>query len=192
MNLGVAERKKWSDAAVEEIKSLHKSKTWTLTELPPGRKAIECKWVFKMKYDSNGKVFRHKARLVTKGYMQKFGVDYNNTFAPVAKHATLRTLLTVAQARELEVRHYDVDSAFLFGDIEEELYMTQPEGFGEPGKEYLVCRLDQAIYGLKQSARCWNEKINKELIRLDYKQSQAGLYSKRTDGKWNYAPPVCR
>jgi len=102
--------------------------------------------------------------LVAKGYSQKFGKDYDATFAPVAKQTTFRTLLRVAAARNMKVRHYDVKTAFLNGDITEDLYMSQPEGFVARGKQHLVCKLFRSLYGLKQSARAWNTKVNKVML----------------------------
>ena len=159
-----AEKLKWIEAADEEMKSLKDLGTWQLTELPPGKRAIGCKWVFKIKHDSEGKVDRYKARLVAKGYSQKYGEDYDATFAPVAKQTTFRTLLAVAAAKNMKVRHHDIKTAFLNGDVTEDLYMSQPEGYVAAGQEKLVCKLSKALYGLKQSARVWNSKMNATLL----------------------------
>ena len=183
-----AEKPKWIEATDDEMKSLNELETWKLTELPEGKQAIGCKWVFKIKHDSEGKTDRYKARLVAKGYSQKFGQDYDATFAPVAKQTTFRTLLTIAAARNMKVRHYDVKTAFLNGDITEDLYMSQPEGYVAKGKENLVCKLTKSLYGLKQSARAWNTKINEVMLSNGFQRSKADqcLYSKFENNKWMY------
>ncbi len=181
-------KEKWIKAADDEIKSLTELQTWVLTELPAGKHTIGCKWVFKVKSDSYGKPCRYKARLVAKGFSQKYGEDYEVTFAPVAKQSTFRTLLAVAAARNLKVRHYDVKTAFLNGDIKEELYMCQPEGYVVPGKEHLVCKLNKSLYGLKQSAKAWNTKMNDVLLKQGFVRSEADqcLYVKFENNRYLY------
>jgi hypothetical protein len=182
------EQEKWKKATDEEMMSLRELNTWELTELPPEKHAIGCKWVFKIKCDSDGKPDRYKARLVAKGFSQKYGQDYDATFAPVAKQSTLRTLLAISAIRKLRVRHYDVKTAFLNGDIEEELYMSQPDGYVSQGNEHLVCKLNKSLYGLKQSARAWNIKLNSVLLQHGFTRSNADqcLYSKCYKNKWMY------
>ena len=141
------EKLKWIKAADEEIKSLKELQTWQLTELPTGKQAVGCKWVFKIKRDSEGKVHRYKARLVAKGYSQKYGEDYDATFAPVAKQTTFRTVLAIAAAKNMKVKHFDIKTAFLNGDIEEDLYISQPEGYVAEGEAHLVCKLQRSLYG---------------------------------------------
>jgi len=183
-----AEKLKWIKAADEEMKSLKDLETWQLTELPPGKCAIGCKWVFKIKHDSEGKVDRYKARVVEKGYSQKYGEDYDATFAPVAKQTTFKTLFTVAAAKNMKVRHYDIKTAFLNGDVTKDLYMSQPEGYVAAGQEQLVCKLSKALYGLKQSARAWNSKMNATLLANGFVRSKTDqcLYSKFEDNTWMY------
>ena len=171
--LPMHEKQVWNKAADEEMTSLEDLQTWTLSELPQGKHAIGCKWVFKTKCNSEGKVCRYKARLVAKGYSQKFGEDYDATFAPVAKQSTFRTLMTVAAMRTMIVKHHDIKTAFLNGDIEEEIYMSQPEGYLKKGQEHLVCKLNKSLYGLKQSARAWNLKINQVLLNEGFTRSKA-------------------
>ncbi|KAM0977924.1 hypothetical protein ACFX13_014221 [Malus domestica] len=119
----------------EEMKSLHKNKTWKLVQLPKGKKAIGCKWVYAKKMESLGKDnVRFKARLVAKGYAQKEGIDYNEVFSPVVKHSSIRILLALVVQFDLELAQHDVKTAFLHGDLEEEIYMSQPEGFKVAGK----------------------------------------------------------
>jgi hypothetical protein len=186
--LPVHEKQRWLEAADEEMNSLMGLQAWELPELPEGRRAIGCKWVFRTKYDSEGKAYRYKARLVAKGYSQKYGDDYDATFAPVAKQSTFRTLLAVAAVRRMKVRHYDVKTAFLNGEIEEDLFMSQPEGYISEGEEHLVCKLKRSIYGLKQSARAWNAKINDIMLKEGFTRSRADqcLYTKFKNNKWMY------
>lgn len=119
----------WVKAMTEEIGSLRENKTWELVRLPDGRKAIQCKWVFKTKYLPNGDIDKFKARLVAKGYTQKAGIDYTETFSPVVKFETVRIVMAITAADDLEIVQFDIKTAFLNGDIAELLYMEQPEGF---------------------------------------------------------------
>ena len=117
--------------------------------MPEGSKRVGCKWVFKTKRDSNGNIERFKARLVAKGYTQKDGIDYKETFSPVSKKDSLRIIMALVAQYDLELHQMDVKTAFLNGDIEEEIYMDQPEGFSVEGKDHMMCKLKKSIYGLK-------------------------------------------
>jgi len=143
------EKQKWTK---KEINSLKNLQTRQLTELPIGKQTIKCKWLFKIKRDSEGtcKVHRYKARLVANGYSQKYDEDYDATFAPVAKQKTFRILLTVVAVKKTQVRHYDIKTAFMNGDVTEYLYMSQPEGYIADGEEHLVCKLKGSLCGLSQ------------------------------------------
>lgn len=163
----------WIDAMQSEIDSLKKNDTWELSELPNGREAIDCKWIYKQKMDAKGNLIRYKARLVARGFTQKYGTDYDEVFAPVARQATFRTLLAIASKEKMHVRHLDVKTAFLNGKLKEQIFMKQPPGFIIEGKERLVCRLKKAIYGLKQSAKVWNSEIHRVLIEMGFQQSKA-------------------
>lgn len=167
------DKEKWMAAMKDEMDSLEKNETWELVPLPPGKNLVGCKWVYKIKTDAEGKIQRHKARLVAQGFSQKFGVDYDQVFAPVARQSTFRILLSVAAGRNMRVFHFDAKTAFLNGELQEEIYMKQPPGFVKDGKEDLVCKLRKSIYGLKQSARVWNETLHKVLIELGLKQASA-------------------
>ena len=186
--LSTNKQQRWFKAAEDEMDSHKENETWELCDLPPGKKPIGCKWVFKLKYETEGNVCRYKTRLVAKGYTQKFGEDYEDTFAPVARYPTVRTVLTVAASKTLKVRHYDVKTVFLKGRVEEELYMSQQEGFIKAREGNKVCRLRKAVYGLKQSANRWNHEIDSILKENRFEQSQADpcLYIKRYDDELVY------
>ena len=160
--------KVWREAMKAEIEAIQKNDTWKLIELPPGHKAIGLKWVFKAKRDTQGKVVKHKARLIAKGYIQKFGVDFEDVFAPVTKMETVRLLLAIAANNEWEVHHLDVKSAFLNGILLEEVYVTQPPGFEKEGEEHKVYKLYKALYGLRQAPRAWYARLSKYLLNLGF------------------------
>lgn len=153
-----------------------------MTPLPIGRKSIGCKWIFKFKYNADGSVERYKARVVAKGYAQNKGIDYNETFAVVAKMTSICTLLALAAVEGLQVHQMDVKTAFLNGDLEEEIYMDQPEGYALKGQESLVCKLSKTLYGLKQSPRAWYKKIDDYFATQGLKRSHAdpNIYVLRT------------
>ena len=163
----------WHDACQYEIDALAKNGTWTLVDLPAGRKAVKSKWVFKRKADG-----RYRARLVAKGFTQIQGIDYDETFSPVARFESLRLILALAALEDWEIHQMDVKSAFLNGLLEEEIYMEQPEGFITPGQESKVCLLKKAIYGLKQASRAWNLQFHGVLVELGFTRtySDAGIY----------------
>lgn len=168
-----ADWKAWHEAMQEEMRSMEKCQVYELTELPPDRKAISSKWVYKVKLNTDGSINRHKARLVAKGYSQQKGVDFNETFAPVAKFSSIRALLALTALYDLELHQMDVKTAFLNGDLEEQIYMHQPEGYVQKGKEHLVWRLKKSLYGLKQAGRAWYQKIDTALLTLGFQASQA-------------------
>eukprot|EP00253_Pinus_taeda_P004550 PITA_04550 len=143
----------WEQAMEAEFQSLQKNHTKTLSNLPAGKKPLSCKWVYKVKYKADGTLEKYKARLVARGFSQKEGIDYEETFAPTAKMSTIRLVLTLAAQFNWKVHQMDVKSAFLNGDLQEEVYMTQPPGFKVAGQEQKVCRLVKALYGLKQAPR---------------------------------------
>lgn len=150
---------KWRQAMLVEIQSIEKNHTWDLVSLPPQAKTIGVKWVYKTKFNEEGKMEKHKARLVAKGYSQRIGVDYTEVFAPVARWDTIRSVLAVAAQQGWCVYQLDVKSAFLYGELKEEVYVDQPEGFLKVGEEDKVYRLRKALYGLKQAPRAWFSRI---------------------------------
>ena len=139
--LSSSEKEKWINAMEKEMHSIKANKVWELVNLPEGKKTIGCKWVFKHKLDVDGSIERHKAHLVAKGYSQQRGLDYDETFSPVAGFESLRMLLALAVQDGLHVHQLDVTTTFLNGKLEEEVYMDQPKGFVEKGKEGLACQL---------------------------------------------------
>ncbi|KAG8482498.1 hypothetical protein CXB51_024223 [Gossypium anomalum] len=152
--------KKWMFAMQEEMESLHKNRTWDLVELPKGKKAVRCKWVFKKKEGTpEVEESNYKARLVAKGYSQILGVDFTDVFSPVVKHSSIRALLGIGAMHDLELEQLDVKTAFLYGELEEDIYMQQLEGFIVSEKEDYVCLLRKSLYGLKQSPRQWYKSI---------------------------------
>ena len=163
--------KLWKIAMEDEMNSIIGNKTWDLVKLPADRKAIGCKWIFKIKRDERGNAVRFKARLVAQGFGQVEGVDFSEVYAPVVRLTTFRTLLAIASKRKMHVMHFDAKTAFLNGNLSEEIFMRQPKGF-EIGKdgEY-VCRLRKSLYGLKQAAKSWNDVLHMELCKLGLKQS---------------------
>ena len=175
--------KQWEKAIREEYDSIIKNRTWTLVPRPANRNIVSCKWVFKHKLDENGRIIRWKARLVARGFTQVYGMDYLDTFAPVAKMASLRILFAVAAEEDLEIQQMDVITAFLGGNLEEEIFMEQPEGF-MIGNGDMVCLLGKSLYGLKQSARIWNIRIHRYLKAIGFTQSQSDhcVYINNTTG----------
>ena len=146
----------WRQAMVGEMFALHKSGTWELVSLPAGKSTVGCRWVYAVKIGPDGQVDRLKARLVAKGYTQIFGLDYSDTFAPVAKIASVRLFLSMVVVRHWPFYQLDIKNVFLHGNLEEEVYMEQPPGFVAQGESSsLVCRLRRSLCGLKQSPRAW-------------------------------------
>ena len=154
----------------DEMKSLEKNETQDLVPLPNERKPIGCKWVFKMKYGPDGRIDKYKAILVAKGYSQKEGVDYGEIFSRVAKLTSIRFLLSLVVVHDFEIEQMDVIMTFLHGDLEEEIYMSQPEYFAEKGNEHFVCRLKKSLYGLKQSPRTWQQNYDTYGLSFGFKR----------------------
>ncbi|PRQ42655.1 putative RNA-directed DNA polymerase [Rosa chinensis] len=177
---------KWRIAMNEEMEALQKNDTWEIAPLPQGKKTIGCRWIYTVKLKADGSIDRYKARLVAKGYTQKYGVDYQETFAPVAKINTIRILMSLAATYDWPLQQYDVKNAFLHGDLEEEVYMDMPPGsqckLSEVGK---VCRLRKSLYGLKQSPRAWFGRFTKAMKAFGYRQSNSDhtLFIRHKAGK---------
>jgi hypothetical protein len=154
----------------EELKAIEENGTWELTTLPLDKKAIGLKWMFKVKKDEQGAVVRHKARLVVKGFSQHQGIYYEEVFDPVARLEAVRLLLALAADQQWEVHHMDVKYAFLNGDLAEEVYVMYPSGFARVREENLVLRLKKALYGLHQTSRAWNHKLDQSMLSLGFQR----------------------
>ncbi|GJR29538.1 ribonuclease H-like domain, reverse transcriptase, RNA-dependent DNA polymerase [Tanacetum coccineum] len=174
--------KKWIEAMKIKLDSINKNNTWTLTTLPPNQKAIGLKWFFKTKRDAKGNIIKYKARLVAKGYVQDQGIDFYKVFALVAQIETVRLILALAAYHGWQVHHLDVKLAFLHGDLKEEVYVTQPEGFVQQGNSGKVYKLTKALYGLRQAPRAWNVKLDQTLKLLNFKKCnlEQAVYTKRS------------
>jgi hypothetical protein len=166
---------------VEEMDALDKNEAWDIVEFPVGRKYVGSKWLFKKKFNAQGKVEKYKARLVEKGYSQVEGIDFGEIFSLFAKLTSIRFILSIVVSFDLEVEQMDVKTTFLHGDLEEEIYMKQPEGFVVKGKKELVCKLKKSLYGLKQSPRMWYQKFDTYILGLGFVRSKVDhcVYSKR-------------
>ncbi|WRX23199.1 Reverse transcriptase [Theobroma cacao] len=154
-----------------ELDSMDYNKVWTLVDPSEGIKPIGCKWIYKRKTGSDGKVETFKARLVAKGFTQREGIDYEDTFLPVAMVKSIRILLSIAAHLDYEIWQMDVKIAFLNGDLEERIYMTQSEGFIKKGHEHKVCELHRSIYGLKQASRSWNIRFDTAIKSYNFQQN---------------------
>ena len=145
----------------EELDALHKTGTWDMVDLPSGKSAIGCKWVYKIKTRSDDTVDRYKARLVARGFTQEYGIDYEDTFAPVARLSSVMTLIVVYAARKWPLFEMDVKNDFLNGELSEEVNMKLPPIYSHPPEfPHRVCRLRRAFYGLKQAPRAWFAKFS--------------------------------
>ena len=150
-----------------------------------GKSPVGCKWVLTVKYNADGSIKRYKARLVAKGCTQAYGIDYQETFAPIAKINTLRVLLSLAANFDWPLFQLDVKNAFLNGELEEEVFMDLPPGFDEEGKFSKVFRLKKSLYGPKQSPRAWFDRFTKVILQHGYKQAHTDhtLFCKRDKEK---------
>jgi hypothetical protein len=140
---------KWDNAMDEEIAMLNVNATWELVALPKYKKTIRCKWVYKVKHNADGFVSMYKARLVTKGYAQTYGIDYEETYSPVAKMTTIRAIIAMATTKGWSLHQMDVKNFFFHEDLQEKVYMEQPRGYVDQTHPNLVCRLKKPLYGLK-------------------------------------------
>ena len=161
------------DAMSAEFSALHQTGTWTLVPRPRDANLVSCKWIFKTKQRPDGSIDKHKARLVARGFSQQHDIDYGDTFSPVVKPATVRLVLSLAISRGWSLRQVDVSNAFLHGFLREEVYMQQPPGFEDSQFPTHVCKLQRAIYGLKQSPRAWYARLSERLLQLGFMASKA-------------------
>ena len=158
----------WLGAMKSELQSMEDNQVWDLVDLPDGVKPVKNKWVFKRKTDMDGNLTVYKARLVAKGFTQVEGIDYDETFSPVAKFQSIRILLAIAAYHDYEIWQMDVKTAFLNGVLDEDVYMVQPDGFVDPKQAGKVCKLKKSIYGLKQASRSWNIRFDDEIKKLGF------------------------
>ncbi|GKA61804.1 zinc finger, CCHC-type containing protein [Tanacetum coccineum] len=170
----------WKEAINDEMDSIMGNNTWVLTDLPPGCRPLGCKWIFKRKMKVDGTVEKFKARLVIQGFKQKSGIDYFDTYALVARISTIRLLIALASIHSLIIHQMDVKTAFLNGELEEEVYMNQPLGFILTGNENKVCKLIKSLYRLKQAPKQWHQKFDEVVLSNGYLLNQADkcVYSK--------------
>ncbi|CAN1753150.1 Retrovirus-related Pol polyprotein from transposon TNT 1-94 [Linum perenne] len=160
----------WVLAMNEELNQFERTNVWTLVPAPPNRSIIGTKWVFRNKTDEHGNITRNKARLVAQGYCQEEGIDFDETFAPVARLEAIRMLCAFASINDFKLYQMDVKSAFLNGDLKEEVYVAQPPGFEDSDFPLHVCRLNKALYGLKQAPRAWYDKLSSFLLDQGFSQ----------------------
>lgn len=162
---------KWRAAAVQEFESLIGKETWRLVPRPARRRIIRCKWVFKTKLHVDKSVGKMKARLVALRFSQVKRIDFNEVFSPTSRQESIRLLVSIMAAKNRKARSVDIKTAFLNGDLPENIYMEQPEGFVDPDHPTWVCQILQSLYGLKQSPRQWNAKLHEFLISTGLTQS---------------------
>jgi hypothetical protein len=163
----------WQDAMTSEFQALQRQNTWTLVPSSSTQNLVGCRWVYKLKRNSDGSIARYKARLVAKGYHQQQGMDYDETFSPVVKPATVRLILSIAAQQNWSLKQLDVSNAFLHGLLKENVYMQQPPGFIDPQYPKHVCQLQKALYGLKQAPRAWFERFTSHLLTMGFTPSLA-------------------
>jgi hypothetical protein len=174
------QRKEWADAMTKEYQSIMKNEVWEIVPRPKSKDVVSSRWLFKIKHDADGSIEKYKARFVTRGFSQKEGIDYEETFALVAKYTSIRTIIALAAKMKWKLHQMDVKTAFLNGVIEEEVYIEQPQGFEVEDRKSHVCRLKKALYGLKQAPRAWYGRIESFLMSLGFTKSKAvsNLYFK--------------
>jgi hypothetical protein len=160
-------KKKWEKCMKEEMDSLENNQTWDLVQLPMGKRELQNKWVYKLKEEDGGEK-QYKARLVVKGFAQKKGIDFDEIFSSVVKMTSIKTILSLVVVEDLHLEQLDVKKTFLHGDLEEEIYMQQPQGYEVKEKENLVCRLKKSLYGLKQAPRQWYLKFDRFMTEHGY------------------------
>jgi len=163
---------RWKEAVTEEIGRLESFGTWQLVKRPTNTNIVGCRWVFREKHDAEGKVAKYRARIVARGFTQEFGVDYEETFAPVAKLPSIRAVIALAIQHSWELHQMDVKSAYLNGDLDKTIYMEIPPGYNPPNSEGKVCRLLKSLYGLKQAGRQWYKKLSETFFSIDFTRSQ--------------------
>ncbi|CAL8151027.1 unnamed protein product [Prunus armeniaca] len=184
----------WTKAMDEEISALQMQGTWVLVPPPANTNIVGSKWIYKLKRHSDGSISRYKARLVAQGFSLEAGFDYEETFSPIVCHATIRIILSLAGYNHWSLHQLDVKNTFLHGELEEEVYMKQPQGFEDPHHPDYVCKLQKSLYGLKQAPRAWNAKFTGFLPSLGFKMSHSdpSLFLKYSDSCYCGFVTLCR
>nr|KAJ0190715.1 hypothetical protein LSAT_V11C800406370 [Lactuca sativa] len=180
----------WKEAINDEMDSIMGNGTWELADLPKGRRPIGSKWIFKKKYHPDGSIFAYKARLLAKGYRQREGIDYFDTYAPVARISSIRTLIAISALKGLYIHQMDVKTTFLNGYLKEEIYLEQHERFIIPRQENKVCRLVKSLYGLKKAPKQWHERFDTTVTAFGFQHNSADrcIYFKHTS---DYIVVIC-
>ncbi|KAL6193395.1 hypothetical protein ACLB2K_034479 [Fragaria x ananassa] len=168
-----SEQKEWQEAMIEEVEALQSQGTWVLVPKPVDKNIVGCKWVYKLKKNADGTISRCKARLVAQGFSQTEGLDYTETFSPIVRHSTVRIILALTASSGWKLRQFDVKNTFLHGDLQEDIFMRQPQGFESLEHPDFVCKLRKFLYGLKQAPRAQNEKFTGHLPALGFKASHS-------------------
>ena len=178
--------KNWIDAIKDEMKSMEDNDVWDLVELPKGVKPIGWKWILKTKRDSKGYVERYKACLVAKGFTQNEGIDYKETFSPISSKDSFKIIMTLVAHYDLNLHQMNVKTTFLNGDIEETIYIMQPENFESEESKHLVCKLKKSIYGLKQASHQWYQKFDQVITSFGFKENTVDqcIYHKISGSKF--------
>jgi len=175
----------WRHAMEEEFSALMSNNTWTLVPRPPGANIVTGKWIFRHKFHADGSLDRYKARWVLRGFTQRPGVDYHETFSPVVKPATVRTVLSLALSQDWPIHQLDVKNAFLHGTLSETVYCSQPTGFVDTALPSHVCKLNKSLYGLKQAPRAWYSRFATHLLALGFTEAKSDtslfIYRRGTD-----------
>jgi hypothetical protein len=174
------QNKEWADAMTEEYQSIIKNDVWEIVPRPKSKDVVSSKWLFKIKHDVDGSIEKYKARFVTRGFSQKEGIDYEETFALVARYTSIRNIIALAAKMKWKLHQMDVKIDFLNGVIEEEVYIEKPQGFKVEDWKSHVCKLKKALYGLKQTPRAWYGWIDSFLTSLGFTKSKvdSNLYFK--------------
>jgi hypothetical protein len=178
-------RKEWADAMTEEYQSIMKNEVWEIVPRSKNKDGVSYRWLFKIKHVANGSIEKYKARFVARGFSHKEGIDYEETFAPVARYTSIRTIIALAAKMKWKLHQMDVKTAFLNDVTKEEVYIEQPQGFEVEGRKSHVCRLKKALYGLKQAPRAWYGRIDSFLTSLGFTESKAdsNIYFKIMDNE---------
>lgn len=166
------EATKWKEAMDSEIQSMYDNQVWNLVDDVPGHKTVGCKWLFKKKTNMDGNVHTCKARQVAKGFSQTLGIDYDETFLPVAKIKSIRVMLSISAFHDYEIWKMDVKTAFLNGKLAEDVYISQLEGFVSTKYPNRVCKLEKSIYGLKQAPRRWNLCFDEKVKEFGFSRNK--------------------